>query len=206
MRDAAGKLSDRLHSLGLAQCGLSLLALPDLDLEAPVDARQIARAFAHHRLDAPRVSGTEEQQCTQEAGTEHTDHQNSPALPTSVLGQVRLGRGSLHTITPSAKGERVAEGGATDGRRKATVKDLLRLQIDEPDTDHRSYGSKNSGHERAHPQRNRDHTHSVWALMHGIDKQNAGLLPLLLNQADRRCRCNGPGSERRLHCGSAAGL
>src|SRR6266446_1610181 len=206
VRDTAGKLSDRLHSLSLAQCGLSLLALPDLDLEAPVNARQIAGAFVHLRLDAPGISGTEQEQCTQEAGAENADHKNSPALPTSVLGHVRLGRDGLHSITPSAKGERVAKGGVTGGIGKATVKDLLRLQIDEPDADHRSYGSKNSSHERAHSKRNRDHANSVGTLLHAVDKQNADLLPPLLNQANRRCRYNGPGIERRLHCGLAAGL
>ena len=63
VRDAAGQLSDCLHSLGLAQRGLSLVPLPDLDLEPPVDTREIPRAFIHHGLYAPRISRTEEQQC-----------------------------------------------------------------------------------------------------------------------------------------------
>src|SRR5439155_12161908 len=118
VRDAARKLSDCLHSLGLAQCGLRLLPLADLDLEAPVEVLEIVRALLHHGLDAPRVSGAEQEQCAQQAGAEDTDDKNRPALPNSVLGQVRLGRGSLHTITPPAEGERVAEGGGTRGKRK----------------------------------------------------------------------------------------
>ena len=86
------------------------------------------------------------------------------------------------------------------------MKDFVPLQIDESDTDRRSYRSEQSGHERAHPERNRDQAYSVGTAMDCIDEQNTDLLPLLLNEANGRGRCDGSGIERRLNRRSAASL
>src|SRR5215472_2666956 len=137
--DAAGKLSDGLHSLGLAQCRFCLLSLPDLDLEAPVDIGQILRALLHYHLDTPRVSGPEQQQCPQEAGTENTDHQNSPALPAPVFCEIERGRSRLHTISPPAEYESLVIE-ASIGRQIA-IEGLVLVEVDEPDMDHRMHRS-----------------------------------------------------------------
>src|SRR6516165_3605508 len=86
------------------------------------------------------------------------------------------------------------------------MKDFFLLQIDKPDTDRRSYRSKQSSNERAHPKRNRDHAYSVGTVMDRIDEQNTDLLPLLLDEANWWGCCNGSGIERHLHCSTTASL
>jgi len=61
VRDAAGKPTDCLHSLSLAQCSFGPLTLLHLELQASVGRLQVACSVIDHPLHSAGIAGTEQQ-------------------------------------------------------------------------------------------------------------------------------------------------
>ena len=123
-----------------------------------------------------------------------------------MASEVGRGRLSLDAVKTSAEGKHLIVRRAVGRGRKIAIERFASSKIDNSGPEYRTYGSENSSHEGAHSQRDRDHTRPIGPVVHRKKRQNTGLIPSFLDEADRRCCGESFCLDRFLYRSFATGL
>src|SRR5215469_3923671 len=120
--------------------------------------------------------------------------------------EVERGRLGFDTVKTATECKHFFVRRATGWRREVAIERFVFSQVDYPGSKYRAEGGENSAHERAHSQRDRHHARPVRPVAHRKERQNSGLIPLFLDEADWRSGGDPPSVDSLLYCGLATGL